>query len=116
MIPLDPASGKDGGSQPSDNGKQFSVTLDQPVMGAFRSVKNRKLASHVLLDRPRLATRLIGVTRLRILSPEFAQQGEANQFPVVVTAQPRAGLAGLMDHQTAETAANPNEGDYYENS
>lgn len=61
MLQLDSASGKHGGRQPSYNGKQFSVTLDRPAMGSFQTVKNRKLAIfQVPLDRPRLASSLVG--------------------------------------------------------
>jgi len=116
MNPLGPASGKDGGRQPSHIGKQVSVALGSPIVGTFPTVKTCKLANQVPLDRPRLARRLVWVTSLRNPSPVDARLDETTPISRRMAAQPSAGMSGPMDPNPVVVTVFPNEGYRYENS
>ena len=115
MNQLDSASGKAGGCQPSDNGKQFSVTLDQPDVGTFRTVKTCKLAFHVSLDGPRPARRLVG-RHDRASAPLGCAARRDDTFSRCEAALPCAGMSGPMDPNPVARTVFPNEGYRYENS
>ncbi len=116
MISHNPAPGKCGGCQPSNIGQSFSVAAGFALRGHPLTDKDDKLATLSVIhlnpnDRVRSSSRRGEVAHQ--CQSDASAQGETTLFPVVMTAMPRAGVAGLMDPNPVVVTVFPLDGAYH---